>query len=177
MKTIAKFSKREKIIFYITIAVFFFFLLFKFVIEGMFRLDQRLSQELKAKQTQLRRAEQIAKKGSAQKDYEALIQALKMKRSSEEEMGRILSEVENMAKESGVNILNIRPQEIEDKKFFKRFGVDLRLEGTNQEISKFVFYLESSPLLLKIDKFNLNARSSQRGLLDAELTFLRLAIP
>lgn len=177
MKIISRLSKRERTIFYITVFVVAFFLFFKFVIEGMLRLNTHLNRELHNKQVQLRRAGQIAKKGSVQKDYETLIAALKMVKNPQEEMARLLSEIDKIAKDSGVNVLNIRPQEIEDKKFYKRLSVDLRLEGENRNIMRFVFYLESSPLLLRIDKFNLAARSSQRGFLDCELSLSRVAIP
>lgn len=177
MKIISRLSKRERRIFYITVFVIAFFLFFKFVFEGMLKLNAHLNQELHSKQIQLRRAGQITKKGSVQKDYEALISALKAKGSPEEEMARLFSEIDKTAKLSGVNVLNIRPQEIEDKKFYRRFAVDLRLEGENRNITQFVFYLESSPLLLRIDKFNLTARSAQRGFLDCELSLSRVAIP
>ncbi|GEM_PF-3558808 len=177
MKTISRLSKRERTIFYITVFLIAFFLFFKFVFEGMLKFNAHLNQELHNKQIQLKRAGQIAKKGSVQKDYEALIAALKMEKNPQEEMARLLSEIDRIAKDSAVNVLNIRPQEIEDKKFYKRFSVDLRLEGENRNIMRFVFYLESSPLLLRIDKFNLAARSSQRGFLDCELSLSRVVIP
>lgn len=177
MKSVAQFSKREKKIFYITLIVLACALFFKLVLGGMFGLDRRLTQELEAKVIALKRARQISKKGSAQKDYETLVAALKIEKGPDEEMARLFSEIEDKAKKSAVNILNIRPQEIEDKKFYKRFALELRLEGSSKDIIQFIYYLESSPLLLRIDKLTLSSRSAQKSPLNCELAISRIAIP
>ncbi|MBU2540441.1 MAG: type 4a pilus biogenesis protein PilO [Candidatus Omnitrophica bacterium] len=177
MKLISQLSKREKNIFYFTILIIAFSLIFKFILLPLFNLNQRLTQEVKAKEIELVRARRLSKGGSVQSQYDAFIAAIKMGESQDLEMARLLSEIESIAKEAGVNILNLRPHEIEDKRFYKRFLIELKSEGTSQQILRFIFSLESSQLLLRIEKFNLSSRISKGNLLNATLTVSRVAIP
>ncbi len=177
MKIIKQLSKREKIFFYVTLSIIVFSLIFKFVFFPLFSLNQRLTQEVKAKQLELRRALRLSQGEAAQNEYDAFIAAIKMGENRDLEMARLLSEIESMAKEAGVNIVNLRPHEIEDRKFYNKFLIELKSEGTSQQILRFIFSLESSPLLLRIEKLNLSSRGSRRNLLNAALTLSRVTIP
>jgi Tfp pilus assembly protein PilO len=177
VKLINQLSRREKTLFFLTLSAVGLSLIFKFVIDPLIKRSEKLTQELKAKQIQLRRAESLSKQEGVQKQYEAFISAIKSSAKSEAEMSRLLSEIEKLAKDAGVNIVNILPQEVEDKKFYKKFSAELKIEGTNQQILKYIFSLESSPLLLRIDKLNLSSRASRQGLLNSSLTLYRIVIP
>ncbi|MEW6009412.1 MAG: type 4a pilus biogenesis protein PilO [Candidatus Omnitrophota bacterium] len=177
MKVLSKLSKREKIFLYITAGLIAGSLGFKFIFEPLLRLSDRLNQKLKVSQSQLRRLQRLSSGKPIKEDYELSLASIKMAKSADAEMARLFGEIESMAKDAGVNILNLRPQEIEDKKVYKKFSLELKSEGTSKQILQFVFLIESSPLLLKIDRFQLAANASSKGLLSASLTLSRLAIP
>ncbi len=169
-------SKREKLIFYLTTGVVTCSLGFKFILEPLFRLNTKLNQQLKVKQSQLRRLERLSGGKSIKDEYAQALESIKMAQSLDAEMARLLSEIERIAKDSGVNILNLRPQDIEDKKLYKKFSLELKSEGANTQILQFVFFIESSPLFLKIDKLQIFGNAS-KGLLTANISLSRLAIP
>jgi Tfp pilus assembly protein PilO len=177
MKLTSQLNKRERLILALTIILVSFALISKFALRPLFTLNAKLAQELKTKQVHLKRLERMAGRKALKDEYETFIRALKMSESQELEMARFLSEIEKLATNSGVNILSLRPQEIEERKSYRRFLVELKCEGNNQQILQFVFLLESSPLLLKIERFQLSSSTSTPGLLTSDLTVSRIAIP
>lgn len=177
MKLISQLNKRERIFLYLTIALVIFGLVSKFVLGPLFSFNAKLTQELRAKQLHLRRIERLAQKKSLKDEYDAFIQALRMAESQELEMASILSGIEEFAKTTGVNIVSLRPQEIQERKVYKRFVIELKSEGTFRQIQEFAFLIESSPLILKIDKFQVTSGLSSAGLLSVDIAVSRIALP
>ena len=177
MKFISHLNKREQFFLYLALGLIIFALVSKFMLGPLLRLNTKLNQELKAKQLHLRRLERLAQKESLKDEYQAFIDSLKMAQSQESEMAVVLSQIEGFAQEAGVNIVSLRPQETQEKKFYKRFAVELKSEGSMRQIQHFVFLIESSPLILKIDKFQLAASVVSPGLMVADISISRIAIP
>lgn len=177
MKLISRLSKREKLFLYLTVGIIAGSFFLKFILEPLSSLNARLNQQLKVRQSQLRRLKRFSSGKSVEDDYELALTSIKMAQSPDAEMARLFTEIEKIAEDSGVNILNLRPQEIEDKKFYKKFTLELKSEGTSSQILQFVFFIESSALLLKIDRFQLVSTAASKGLLTASLVISRLAIP
>lgn len=70
----------------------------------------------------------------------------------------ILSELELIAQQSGVSIIDIRPQLPKETSAYKEIYIDLRAEGSMQAFLKFIYDIENSLSLLRIKKLQLIAK-------------------
>ncbi|MCX5715186.1 MAG: hypothetical protein NT033_10430, partial [Candidatus Omnitrophica bacterium] len=70
-----------------------------------------------------------------------------------------LSELEKMAQDAGVHIIDMRPQDISKSSgLYKEIAVDLRAEGDIQGYFKFIYNLENSLSLLRVRRFQLSSK-------------------
>ena len=77
----------------------------------------------------------------------------------------VLSELENMAKDCGISIVDIRPQgAFKDTEPSKGASIDLRAEGSIQDFVKFIYAIENSLSLFNIDKFQLKSKPNSSSL-------------
>jgi hypothetical protein len=84
----------------------------------------------------------------------------------------LLREIERIAKDSSVEIINLTPQGIPDEKDKKKeYSADLRLEctGTDRLLS-FLNGIQESKFLIVVSKFALTAKDQQGVVLKAEMT-------
>ena len=92
-------------------------------------------------------------------------QKLKAKGSDEQELTHILNAIEGYARSSGTSIVSMRPKPSADMGYYKRFIVEIETESDMSSLMKFIFEVKRSPQLLKIEKLNLNSKSSQGGVI------------
>ena len=71
----------------------------------------------------------------------------------------------------------MRPKPAQDKEYYKRFIVDIETESDMNALMKFIYDTKNSRQLLKIDRLNLNTRSSQEGvIIRASMSISRVSI-
>lgn len=75
-----------------------------------------------------------------------------------------LAELEAIANNAGVKILDMRTQITDEESLNKEFSVDLKLEGPVEGYVKFIYNVENSLLNLKIKTFALTIKSQDRNL-------------
>lgn len=167
-------SKRERLTLFITLGLIIFAISFNFVIAPILTKNANLNQEINLTQAKLKKYLWLL----SQKDY---IQAKFSKFSflpevlSEQKdvLLGALSELENLAKNTELKIIEIRPQTSQGLELHQEITIDLRTEGTMENYFNFIYHLESSPLLLRIKKFQLNLKPASQ-LLEGNFALLRL---
>lgn len=160
------FTKREKVVLYITVSIIIFSIAFSYFIIPILTKDDDLNKEINAAKIKLQRYLQVIN----QKEY---IQDKYNKFSGyagtgvvieEGASGGILSDLEGLAKASGVRIIDIRSQEPKKADLYKETIIDLRLEGAMEDYLKFIYSLENSLLLLRVKRIQLNAKPNSQVL-------------
>jgi hypothetical protein len=73
-----------------------------------------------------------------------------------------LAEIEALAREANIRIMDIRPQDRQDQGQIGETIIELRAEGNMDSYLKFIHSVENSFLLFKIKKFQLNARQDMQ---------------
>jgi hypothetical protein len=85
-----------------------------------------------------------------------------------------LTELENMAKEANIRLIDIRPEAAAKTQGpYKEAIIELRAEGAEEGYLKFLYKIENSLSLLKIKKFQLSARANTQAL-EARFTISQL---
>ncbi len=173
---IKAFTKREKLILYITVAIIIFSFFFSVFIMPILAKDEALDKEISAAKIKLHRyLRLIAQKDYIHDKYKKLSgQAIGDAAMGENISGGILSDLQNLAKASGIRIIDIRSQEPKKTALYKEMIIDLRLEGAMEDYLKFVYNLENSLLLLRVKRIQINVKPNS-PLLEGSLSVSRFS--
>ena len=134
------FSKREKILLFLTISFAVAFLSYNFVFHPMGLNFETLNKEILTKEMQLRKNVKIlSQKENIQNEYMEYSQLLRQKSSNEQEMATLLSEIESVAREIAIRITDMKPRAIRGIDFYNRLAVDVEVEAKLSEITKFIY--------------------------------------
>lgn len=155
-------SKREKIILFATLAIIIFSILFNFLLEPLLNRNSILNQRItvaRAKLSKYRRL--IEYKDKLESQYKNFTSALTIPREEDTFVGA-LAEIERIAKDAHLRIIDIRPGTSKDTGTKKSMPIDLRMEGTIEGYLQFIYTIENYPTLLKIRAIRLNALANSQ---------------
>jgi hypothetical protein len=152
------FTKREKFIATMTLAIIAIFIFFNFVFEPVLRLNTQLNKKIAVDSYRLKKYLFLLDK---KEFYNEQLRKLKEVFPDFEKNGNtpvaMFSIIENMAKTSGIKVVDMRPEKGASNLANKReFVVNVRTQGNMPEHMKFIYNLENSLLSFKIKKFSLN---------------------
>ncbi len=175
---IEKLSKRERIVFYCSIVFVFLAFLDRLLISPAFMkiesLDEKIDKERLIIQKDLRflsLKEKINKESSYYSAY------LKKAGSDDEEMNRLLKLIEDFARKSSVNLLNIRPSAIKKENNIIKYYVDLNCEGDMPKIISFLYRIESAKEILTVEKLNISPKEENSPIAISRLTIVKISFP
>jgi len=161
-----KFTKREKAFFYIILFLIIIMVLQKFVFKPLSNRLTNLKKEIKQREMSLikglrldRQRDQVLK---SYKDYERY---LKIKGSDEEIISEFLREIEKLSRESAISILNIKPQSTNKRKHYKEYTIEISIEASMRDFISFLYNLNNSNLLLKVEKLILTLKDEKTDIL------------
>ena len=89
---------------------------------------------------------------------------------------RMFTEIEELARGTGVNLIDRKAQASEKMDFFEMFAVRVEVEASREALAKWLWQIEMSPQLLRVNRIEL-ARSSKGtpGLLKGVLVITKAA--
>jgi hypothetical protein len=161
-------NKREKLILYLTAAVIIFAVIFNFFIAPLLTKNDNLNREVALKKAKLQKyLWLISQKEGIKAEYAKFGPQAPVIGEQQDALVAALSELENLAKNAGIRIVDVRPQLKETKEradSYKEIFIDLRTEGSMNGYIKFLYSLENSLSLLKIKKFQLSAKPGSTSL-------------
>lgn len=172
------FTKRERNLLYFVIILIFLWIAHALVIKPIVTKWKGIDKKIEANSLKLERNKKmIERKQSIQHDYDSYASSVKMAGSEEEEMAKFLTEIESLARSSSVYISDIKPRPVKKVQFYKKYFVELDAEGDINQVSKFIYDIQNSPQLLKIDKFSLGTKGAGTNLLKCHLLVSKILIP
>ncbi len=175
---VERLSKRERIFFYLSIVFIFLALLDRLLISPALTkissLNKKIEEEKLIIQKDLRflsLKEIIKKEASYYSGY------LEKESSPDAEMNNLLKLMEDFARRSSVNLLNIRPSGIRNEKGIVKYYVDLNCEGDMPKIVSFLYYIESAKEILTVEKLNISPKEENSSVALCRITVAKLALP
>ncbi len=90
-----------------------------------------------------------------------LVEKLGIENSGADTLGELLYEVKLYGQEAGVAIDQITPLEMTDKTGFQELPLLVRVNGTYAAVSKFIYFVETSPLVLVISDLQMQGQDDQ----------------
>lgn len=176
MDFLSRLSKKEKRLFYITMAVvalvLFDRVVFRPVMEKLDDLNEKISiEEKKLEKSMLI----IAQDETISEEYKKFAQSIKQEQSDEEAIAGLLSSIEKMGKSVAVFIQDIKPNAVDKSEFYKKYSVKIEAETKISNLADFIYQLENSPQLLRVSDFRLTPQKKE-GLLKVNMTVTEILI-
>lgn len=157
---IAKLSKKEKL--GLSIALVFIMIAFmdRLVIKPVKNRVDRLNHQIQVAEEELKLdIRNLNEKRAISREYEKYTQYVTKAGSDEEEVAKVLAEIEGLARKSNVHLVDITPQAPQEVDFYKEYAAELEIEGTMDSVVKFLYQLNNSTLLLRAQKLRISLRT------------------
>lgn len=167
------FSGKKKIMLYIVSALLCGVFVFRFVFLGMKKNLDQVKRQIKVAEAELARSHGIEKiKAIVQADYDKFQLFLRASDMDQRQISEeFLKESEKLAKDSGVSVISLNPQEkAEEVKGMKVYKVDMRIEARPDQVMAFLYHIQESKFLVRLDKLVLSPKDENAVLLKGEVT-------
>jgi len=161
---------------YITMIIIIFSIGFNFLVAPLLQKNDTLNKEITVNGAKLKKYTRlISQKEYIQNKYSKIVSGANLSKEGQNRLVSALSELENLAKDANIRIIDLRPQSDRGADLNKEINIDLRTEGEIEEYFKFIYDIENSLSLLRIKRFQLNARPNTT-LLDGSLFISQLSL-
>ncbi len=173
----ARFSAKEKIGL-ILAGVFFAFALVDRAIVGPINSKlKRINQEIKVSQAQLAfDLSNVSQKEDIAREYEKYAQYQKDVGSDEEKITIMLSALEDLGRESGLTLLDIKPQKSNEINLYKEYAISIEAEGSVESLVQFLYKLNTSEHLMRVEKLRLNVRDRDVRTIKASILVTKIFV-
>jgi Tfp pilus assembly protein PilO len=126
--------------------------MYNLIFERIFKRWSGLNNEVVLKKTELRRdIKLLENRNNIISGYNTYAKSIK-------NISNILGYVQKLADSCAIRTANIRPNPLIQKELYKQYTIELQVEGSFLDITKFLNELIKSPLFITIEKFDLRAQ-------------------
>jgi len=159
-------TKRERFFVYITASAIIFAISYNRVIEPLMNKSINLNREISSKEIKLKKYKGFLGQGDQlQKIYKKYSLPEDNPADIRDTFLGTLKELEKLARTSGIAILDIRPdQKKRSKGKISESTIGLKTEGTLKSYLEFIYKMENTPSLLKINKLQLSSKTNSEFL-------------
>jgi|GEM_PF-396551 len=109
-------------------------------------------------------------------EYQKYTEGISQGHSEEEEKLKLLSEVEKLARTASVFLKDIKPGLIEEIGLYKKYTVEIEVESEINFLIDFIYQLEKTSRLLRIEKFQLQPKEAKSAILKVRMTITQALI-
>lgn len=172
-----RFTKREIQIFYVCLFLFLLFILDRLVFRHLATRLSALRQEIQVTETKLARGLRSQRqKDVIVKEYKTFENYLKLKGSDEENVSAILREIEKLSREAGISLSDIKPKSSNSRVLYSEYTVEVRTDASLRDLINFLYRLNDSNLLLRVDKLSATLADEKSDLLKIILVLSGIAL-
>jgi Tfp pilus assembly protein PilO len=177
MKTLfLRLSKRERLLFILTILVVGGLAAYIFVVEPAYKRWAGMEDEIETANTRLlKNLKLLANKEHLEKEFNKYKEYIQKGGQDEEEVAAILKEIEATAASCGVNLTSIKPKGTKALKEYRKFTVEVAGEARLNQFLKFIYDLEGSKKLLKVERLILTLKNAQSDTLRGTLIIRKIS--
>ena len=118
----------------------------------------------------------LNQKDNIQKESRKYASYAKQKLSEEEETAVLLKEIEDIARKSSVQLIDLKPYSQGKIDFYIEYRIEIETESNMNQLVAFIYNLQNSESLLKVVKFRINSKADKHDILKAYLTITKVFI-
>lgn len=172
-----KLSFQEKI--GLSIAAVFFALAFfdRLLIDPIQTRFKKIDQQIKVGEKQIGSdLRNLKRRDFVEAQYQKYLEYIERSGSDEEEVARILGEIESLARKSSVYLEDMKPLKPKEVDFYKEYTVEIEAEAGMQALVHFLHQLNMSSQLLRVEKLRLNLSKSGSDVLKISMSVTKVLI-
>jgi len=153
-----KLSNKERIGLSFAFVFMFVACLDRLIISPIREQFQHIDKAIKISEKQLGHdLRNVHLKEQIEKEFEKFAEYVKRSGSDEEEVAKLLGEIESLARQSNVYLIDVKPQTLQKVDFYKQYSVEIELEGKMSDLMAFLHRINTSTQLLRAEKLRLNS--------------------
>jgi Tfp pilus assembly protein PilO len=163
--SIGKLSLREKRFFMLASIIVGLSIFYLIAFKAIFLKWKALSGEIVQKEAKLIKSRGvIAAKEELEEEYNNFKDRIKVKSSPEKDMVTgLLKDIESIARNSAINILNIKPLPVRREKFYEKYSIQMEIEGDIDGIGLFLYNMDNSFRgFLNIERLEMESKGEER---------------
>lgn len=175
---ISHFSKRERLIFYVTLGVISLTMLDRLIVHPVLWKMRSLDEAIQQERNQIKRDLHIlAQKDRIVKESTRFAKYSTQDLTTEEVTTLFLKEIGNLANKTSVYLVDVKPSGVREEDVYRRYYVNLSCEAPMEQIIDFIYNVENSNNLLKIEKYNITPKSEGSSVARCSMTVTKAAMP
>lgn len=171
-------SKRERIIMIAAGVFVSMWISDQAVIGPLVATFGNMDREAKDLKTSIRRSVQLlSQKERMMKEVEQYADYSIETKSPDEEALSLLKHIEELANNTSINLLYVKPAGANPGEVIQKYYVTLEGEGQMQQLVQFFYAIENSKLLLRVEKYVLQPTETGSSVIKCSATVSRAIIP
>jgi Tfp pilus assembly protein PilO len=143
-------------------------------------INQKIKQaDLQIKQNRRELAVEIhnaSQKPALKEAYDKLVPQEEGKGTDEERIAGMLTAVEDLGRDSGSTLLDIKPQPTKNQGLFKQYSITVEAEGEMEKLVTFLYKVNHSKELLRVENLQLNLKDKEAKVLKASILISKVGI-
>lgn len=118
----------------------------------------------------------LSQKAALNEEYQKYLSSMTLAGSDEEQSTTMLGEVEMLARKANILIKEATPQTPRAFEFYKQYSMEISGEGTMAAVINFLYSLNASPQLLRVERISINSQDLMNPLVKAYLTVTKVKV-
>ena len=172
-----KLSNKEKIGLSLAFSVMAVALADRLIISPVRDRFRRIDQEIKISEKQLGHdLRNVHQRDQIAGQFDQYVEYVQRSGSDEEEVAKILGEIESLARQSQVYLANMKPQTPKEIDFYKEYAVEIDAEGEISSLITFLHHLNTSTQLLRVEKLRMGSNKKGQKTLKASMLITRVLV-
>jgi Tfp pilus assembly protein PilO len=166
LNLILKLSKRERYIALASAGIIIFLFIDKFVISQVMNKSIALNEEILVLENKLEKSRNILyQEDLIISEYEKYTKNIKKQQSDEEASVALLSNIEKIANNTSVRLVDIKPSPPKKKEFFTEYTIRIEVEAEISRLIDFVYQLEKTSELFRVSEFRFSPAKTTSNVL------------
>lgn len=122
--------------------------------------DRAIRYEMKRVEAN-QRALSPLRKQAIEREFQKYGKYLQQRSSPDEENAEMLRSVESFAQKNGISLVGTKAREIKNTDFSEEYSVEVEVEGALPGLVAFLYDLQASPELLRVERLTLTPKSKE----------------
>jgi len=160
----SKLSKREKVIFYITVFVVFSLVVARFLLNPAVSRMEALDKETAKQEENIKKSLLLlSREEEIIAEYDRYSLYFEKPETKSTEPISFLKNIENLAQNSSVELMDIKPSSLQEETSTKEYFVNLNCEAPMDRIFDFLYSIENSEQLLRVERMLIAPKEEGEG--------------
>ena len=138
---------------------------------------KKINSEIRSNESQLAQSlRNLSRKDDIKSEYQKYIQYIKSNYSEGEETAKLLEEIEDLGRNAGISITDIKPQPPKEVNIYKYYSIEVEAEGHMEALMTFFHQLSSSKQLFRVGKAYINVKDREVSIAKASILVTKVVV-